>query len=247
MSGWAKQSRDLAEHPIFDGNITRYGVWCRLLVMAAHKKTDVFMNGKTVHLECGQLVVSLRFLAKKMGITHASIRQHTEQLTKQHMIRTVSSTRQTVITICNYSKFQGISEANNTRSNTTSNTVNNTTNNTPVEQEGTEKGLRRERGCRLPSDWVPSEGNIEFAKKRGFSMEQILDIADTFRNHWIAKAGTDAAKRDWDATWRNWVKKEKIKPKINGAKPWVRDVMDGPDPMADTMLMPDGRLVKLGE
>ena len=26
-----------------------------------------------------------------------------------------------------------------------------------------------------------------------------------FKNHWLAKSGRDAVKRDWVATWQNWV------------------------------------------
>lgn len=29
-------------------------------------------------------------------------------------------------------------------------------------------------------------------------------IAGKFRNHWVAKTGKDATKRDWKATWENW-------------------------------------------
>src|SRR5260370_486550 len=29
--------------------------------------------------------------------------------------------------------------------------------------------------------------------------------AERFRNYWIAKVGQGAVKRDWFATWRNWV------------------------------------------
>lgn len=28
-----------------------------------------------------------------------------------------------------------------------------------------------------------------------------------FRDFWIAKAGKDAAKQDWQATWRNWIRR----------------------------------------
>ncbi|MNV78051.1 hypothetical protein D3C71_1715200 [compost metagenome] len=37
--------------------------------------------------------------------------------------------------------------------------------------------------------------------------------ADCFADYWHAKGGADARKVDWQATWRNWVRR------CNGAKP----------------------------
>lgn len=31
--------------------------------------------------------------------------------------------------------------------------------------------------------------------------------AERFRDYWCAKSGKDATKTDWQATWRNWVRK----------------------------------------
>jgi hypothetical protein len=30
---------------------------------------------------------------------------------------------------------------------------------------------------------------------------------DKFRDYWCAKSGADGTKLDWEATWRNWVRK----------------------------------------
>jgi hypothetical protein len=54
------------------------------------------------------------------------------------------------------------------------------------------------RGTRLPQDWKPKEedglNEVELAK---------------FRDYWIAVAGQKGVKRDWDATWRNWLRNSK--------------------------------------
>jgi uncharacterized protein YdaU (DUF1376 family) len=70
------------------------------------------------------------------------------------------------------------------------------------------------RASRLPSDWRASTEQIEWAlSKRGdWTAEHVLLVAERFRNHWVAKAGQDARKLDWDATWRNWVLGEKTTP-----------------------------------
>jgi DNA-binding MarR family transcriptional regulator len=62
------------------------------------------------------------------------------------------------------------------------------------------------RACRLPPDWQPNASDLAFARGEGLSQEEISREADRFRDHWVAKSGKDATKRDWSATWRNWIR-----------------------------------------
>ncbi|AXK79954.1 hypothetical protein DW352_05140 [Pseudolabrys taiwanensis] len=61
------------------------------------------------------------------------------------------------------------------------------------------------RGTRLPTDWRPSASDIAFARDRGLANTQIAAEAEKFTNYWTAKCGAGATKRDWAATWRNWI------------------------------------------
>ena len=63
---------------------------------------------------------------------------------------------------------------------------------------------RAERGTRLPSDWVPSELLKAWAQQKRPDLDFDTTV-ERFRNHWTAKAGKDAVKLDWEATFRNWV------------------------------------------
>lgn len=67
---------------------------------------------------------------------------------------------------------------------------------------------RTKRGTRLSEDWTPSEDDVEFARERGLDPTEIQNEADRFRDYWIAKAGAQATKLDWAATWRNWIRLE---------------------------------------
>lgn len=67
------------------------------------------------------------------------------------------------------------------------------------------RGKARKQATRLSSDWWPSEANIQYALAKGLTLERINIEAEKFRNYWTAKAGKDAAKLDWDATWQNWI------------------------------------------
>jgi hypothetical protein len=61
------------------------------------------------------------------------------------------------------------------------------------------------RGTRLPSDWKPAESHIAYAAGLGMPGVRIAVEAEKFRNYWTAKTGAGATKRDWEATWRNWI------------------------------------------
>ncbi len=64
---------------------------------------------------------------------------------------------------------------------------------------------RPPRGSRLPADWVPSATDFTFATGLGLDAGA---VAEQFRDFWHAKAGKDAAKCDWPATWRGWCRRE---------------------------------------
>lgn len=63
------------------------------------------------------------------------------------------------------------------------------------------------RGSRLPPDWDPGESGFAFAAAQGLNNGRAQAELAKFRDYWAAKAGADASKADWQATWRNWVRK----------------------------------------
>lgn len=62
------------------------------------------------------------------------------------------------------------------------------------------------RGTRLPEDWQPTQKLIETARQEGLTDAQIERELARFRDYWLAATGRNATKRDWDATFRNWVR-----------------------------------------
>jgi len=70
------------------------------------------------------------------------------------------------------------------------------------------KALDRRRGTRLAPDWtLPDEWRGEARQLIGGASVDIDNEAALFRDYWIAKAGKEAAKVDWRATWRNWIRR----------------------------------------
>jgi hypothetical protein len=60
-------------------------------------------------------------------------------------------------------------------------------------------------------------------------------VADSFRDFWIAKAGTGGVKLDWQATWRNWIRSQSA-PKTFVNKYDVAHITTPPPPNQDAAL-----------
>jgi len=63
------------------------------------------------------------------------------------------------------------------------------------------------RGTRLGADWVLPMPGRDYAASIGVPSTVIDREAEKFRDFWIAKAGANGVKLDWDATWRNWIRR----------------------------------------
>lgn len=62
------------------------------------------------------------------------------------------------------------------------------------------------RATRLPPGWDPPDDGWAMACNALGSGVALVEL-EKFRDYWLAKAGKDATKRDWPATWRNWVRR----------------------------------------
>jgi hypothetical protein len=61
------------------------------------------------------------------------------------------------------------------------------------------------KGSRLPEDWQPDDAARQFAVGLGLRPDA---VRERFCDYWHAKAGRDAAKLDWPATWRSWCRRD---------------------------------------
>ncbi|SSZ40330.1 Uncharacterized protein conserved in bacteria [Bartonella grahamii] len=92
---------------------------------------------------------------------------------------------------------------------TTSEQIETSSDNQPPihEQENVSQKAKRaqaNRGCRLPADFEP---DYDFAIAEGLPPERVKVEIAKFRDYWRSKAGANATKIDWQATWRNWVRR----------------------------------------
>jgi hypothetical protein len=99
--------------------------------------------------------------------------------------------------------------------------------------EASEKPNRGRRGSRLPADWQPTQDDADYAQQLRLDPHR---VAEQFRDYWHAKAGQNAAKLDWAATWRMWCRREaeravngqRVRPPPQSKLAWMLEPQDHP-------------------
>lgn len=76
----------------------------------------------------------------------------------------------------------------------------------PNSSLGPQQRPKTQQGTRLPERWMPSPENIQRMSAEHPTVDLRMETAQ-FTDYWTAKTGKDATKRDWDATWRNWIRR----------------------------------------
>lgn len=122
-NGWIKIHRKIVDWEWSD-KTEMVSVWIHLLVMANTKPTD--WHGTTI--DRGQLVMTRESLAKKIGISEQTLRTCINRLEINQQITKKTTNKFTIITICNYDKYQ-VSEVANQPTNNQQITNNQPTNN----------------------------------------------------------------------------------------------------------------------
>lgn len=69
-------------------------------------------------------------------------------------------------------------------------------------------GRQPTKGTFLPTDWQPTAEGWAFALSELGEEHLARRELMKFRNFWFGKTGEAGRKRNWDATWQNWVMKE---------------------------------------
>jgi Helix-turn-helix domain len=65
-------------------------------------------------------------------------------------------------------------------------------------------------GKRLPKDWTVPDNARVWARERGWTDEGIAAETESFSDYWHSKT---ERRVDWEATWRNWIRKAEDRPR----------------------------------
>lgn len=212
MSGTINISRQIWESTAFAPcPFSEREAWIWMICEASWMDRTKRVGDFVVTLSRGDLAMSSRFSAKAWGWTDSKVRRYLERLKKLGMITSKTDAGVTVVSICNYDKFQNSPQGADAGPTHVRRTSDANYNKGVIRvKEGEEVEAKaspqKPRASRLSPDWfLPKEWG-EWAVSEGCSVDLIRSEADKFRDYWTAKAGASAAKLDWLATWRNWIR-----------------------------------------
>lgn len=107
MSRWVRVQAEIFEHPIFDGDeLSTREAWLWLVAKAAWKPTKHRVGMTMVDVPRGSLMVTVRQLQDAWGWGSGRVQRVLNLFENQHMIARESGTGKTLISICNYDKYQ---------------------------------------------------------------------------------------------------------------------------------------------
>lgn len=108
-SGWIAIDRGILDHPLFERRkqpFSELEAWIWLLLKAAWRDRRQWAIGRMFSLRRGQLLASPRFLAGHWRWSEGSARRFVARLAAENMVRAETDSKVTILTICNYDKYQ---------------------------------------------------------------------------------------------------------------------------------------------
>ena len=116
-AGYTLSYRSKWMNPVFK-NLLEAGIWAWMCDTAVWKDTRIRFNGQLIELKRGQLATSVRFISSGFQIGERVTRRFLQNLEKDGMIDTRATHWGTIITICNYNKYQLNEKAGDTPTDT---------------------------------------------------------------------------------------------------------------------------------
>lgn len=180
-------SRRLFEHPFWceERVFSRFEAWLDIVQSARFEDTKQLIGNRFIEVKRGQMLVSLRFLSGRWQWSTKKVNSFLDLLMQDKMIikETPKETGQTVITICNYDKYNFISQDLETEKKQQGNTKE-----TPWKQQGN-KINKDNKENKLKKDNIPPTP----PKGEGINSKARLLFENYFREtfsdsyYWTAK------------------------------------------------------------
>ena len=105
MSGFIALHREAFEHPLLK-DADRFRAWFWLVANAAWKPTRHDARGRMIEVARGQLCAGREHLAKVWKWSPSAVERFLARLETEQMIERETGQGKTIITICNYDKYQ---------------------------------------------------------------------------------------------------------------------------------------------
>ena len=192
-TGWIKVYREIENHWI-SKDLRKLGWWVYLIYSATYEDKKVLVGNRLIELKRGQQVVSLSSLEERFEVTRPTVVNFLRLLEEDGMVLRDTYQKVTILTICNYDDYQGLSTSKVTNDFTDSlpitlpiryptkeekeiKNINNT--NTAHAREGIISwDSSREQGY---YNTFKGQGSaLPFSKKTGKSAKEVMELLDIY-------------------------------------------------------------------
>lgn len=231
--GWA-DSDVFANEPYSERD-----AWIWIIEQAAWSPTSTRVKGSTIDLDRGQLCFAQRFLAEKWQWSKSRVDRFLKRLAAEGMISVCSKSGaengatpnhaagqgQSIITVCNYAKYQDLDPAKRGNSGAASGATagqqrGNSGAKNKEKNEGNESSEAKASSVaraskpvfhRLPSNWHPTKPlSSTLAERVALWPPGKLNRELEQLQAWAANApdvNGKGRKLDWDQAWQNWLRR----------------------------------------
>ncbi len=108
MEGWISIYRKIQEHWLWKKKrkFSQFEAWISLLFKTNHKDTKLMLDGKVIEIKKGSFITSEVKLAEEWNWSRDTVRKFLKILESEKMIRKLSTTKYTSISIENWELYQ---------------------------------------------------------------------------------------------------------------------------------------------
>lgn len=117
MSGWIKLHRKINKNALYPKNreFTKFEAWIDLILKVNHSDEEVLIKNEVYKCKRGQSVRSIETYQKCWNWSRQQVRSFFKMLQKNSMIELNTTTKTTILTVCNYDSYQSDKPTDNQR------------------------------------------------------------------------------------------------------------------------------------
>ena len=200
--GYIKLFRQLQNCWIWDDDepFDRRSAWIDILMSANHSDNKMLFDGSLINIGRGQFITSIRKLADRWQWSTTKVIHFLDILESDQMITRKSDSKKTLLTVVNYSIFQGNDAEEKT---------------VKIQQNDAEVTLKKtnnnDKECTKNEKKIfiaPSVQEVaDYCRERGNSIDAQYFVDYYTANGW--KQGKGKAIKDWKACIRTWERNQK--------------------------------------
>lgn len=204
-NGFVKIHRKILDNPI-STKPYYFSVWVYLILSANHEDKDIIWNNQKTTIKRGQLITSVRGIAKRFKISSGSVHKIFKYLNCEQMIEHQANHRFSLVTIKNYDGYQ--KDERKSRHN-----VN--TKYTQSELNKNDKNDKNEKKRESKLEYLLNltDEDYEYFTKEFYVNSVQVKLEGKKCHNWVISKGKESEYKNFKATLRNWLART-YEPKI---------------------------------